>query len=238
MQLITMALAINDNNDGAWLLLASIQLVLGDANAAAVACGKLRNVPLLVLMTCQGRVALVSGKRKLAYERLSGVLDLADSLRLPSDVLAWSYSVAADLAVASGEPQQALELYQDSLEIAECTQVRAAMVDVLLKEARYENAWQALDAGAPALPLLVRRLISAKKLDRMDGLESILEKVQSEFAVWIADKDWLHAREMARFFIDVVDRPQLARRLALINVNLQREPEDLRLEARTRNAVY
>jgi hypothetical protein len=53
-------------------------------------------------------------------------------------------------------------------------------------------------------------------------------------AAWIARDDWLHAREMARFYFDVVDRPELARHLASINVSLQREPEDLRLEERTR----
>ena len=40
---------------------------------------------------------------------------------------------------------------------------------------------------------------------------------------------------MTRFYIDVVDRPVVARRLALINIGLQREPEDLRLELRTRH---
>ena len=159
---------------------------------------------------------------------------MADSQRLPPDVLAWSYSVAGDLAVAAGEPQEAVELYQHSLRLAERTQVRAALVDVLLNEAEFEDAWQTLDAGAPALPLLVRRLIVARQLERMNELGSVLAKVQNEFDLWIANEDWLHAREMTRFFIDVVDRPDLARRLALINVSLQREPEDLRLEKRTR----
>ena len=64
----------------------------------------------------------------------------------------------------------------------------------------------------------------------------MLLKVREEFTEWIADEDWLHAREMARFYIDVDDRPDLARRLALINLDLQREPEDERLERRTRPA--
>jgi len=62
----------------------------------------------------------------------------------------------------------------------------------------------------------------------------VLSTVQREFEAWISNEDWLHAREMTRFFVDVVDRPDLARRLALINIGLQREPEDLRLETRTR----
>ncbi len=234
VKLITKALAINGNNDEGWLLLASIQLVLGDAESAAMACRQLHDVPPLVLLTCKARVALASGNHQMAFGRLNGILTVAGMQGLPSDVLAWSYSVVGDLAVAAGEPQHAMEAYRQSLGLAERTQVRAAFVDVLLNEERYEDAWQTLDAGAPALPLLVRRLIVARQLGRMDKLESMLAKVQHEFEAWIDNEDWLHAREMTRFFIDVLERPDLARRLALINVSLQREPEDLLLERRTR----
>lgn len=232
--LITEALAINDNNDEGWLLLASIHLVRGETESAAMACRQLRNVPPVVLLTCTARVALATGDHQIAFTRLNSILNLADSRRLPPNVLAWSYSVAGDLAVAAGEPDQAMMLYQRSLALAERTQVRAALVDVLLSQADYENAWQALDDGSPALPLLVRRLIVAKRLGRLHELQSMLSTVEQEFDVWIANEDWLHAREMARFFIDVIDRPDLARRLALINIGLQQEPEDQRLDRRTR----
>jgi len=65
-------------------------------------------------------------------------------------------------------------------------------------------------------------------------MEAELVKVRAEFAAWIAAEDWLHAREMTRFFLDVEQRPALARRLAVQNLSVQREPEDLRLEERTR----
>ena len=55
-------------------------------------------------------------------------------------------------------------LYQHSLALAERTQVRAALVDVLLSQADFENAWQALDDGSPPLPLLVRRLVRSSKV--------------------------------------------------------------------------
>ena len=60
LQLIRKALAINNNNDEGWLLLASIHLVRGESKPAAAACGRLRNVPPLVLLTCKARVALSS----------------------------------------------------------------------------------------------------------------------------------------------------------------------------------
>ena len=202
-----------------------------------MACRQLHDVPPLVLLTCKARVALAVGNHQMAFGRLNGILKLAGAQGLPSQMLAWSYSVVGDLAVAAGEPQQAMEAYGQSLGLAERTQVRAALVDVLLNEGRFEDAWQSLNDGAPALPLLVRRLIVARRLDRMDKLGSVLAKVQQEFELWIANEDWLHAREMAHFYIDVVERPDLARRLALINVGLQMEPEDLLLERRTRRVA-
>ncbi len=234
VKLITKALAIKNNNDEGWLLLASIHLVLGQAESAAIACRQLRNVPPVVLLTCKARVALASGDHEIALARLRKVLLVVDSQRLPPDLLAWSYSVAGDLAAASGESEEAIRLYEQSLQLAERTQVRAALVDVFLSHDDDENAWQALADGSLALPLLVRRLIVAKQLGRLHELQSELSKVEREFTVWIDQEDWLHAREMARFFIDVVDRPDLARRLALINIGLQHEPEDQRLERRTR----
>ena len=232
--LLKEALAINSHNDEGWLLLASIKLVLGDLESAAMACRQLRNVPPLVLLTCKARVALATGDQQIALARLGSILDAGDAQRLPPDLLAWSFGVAGDLAVASAAPADAIRLYGQSLDLAERTQVRAALVDVLLSQDDDESAWQSLDEGSMALPLLVRRLIVAKRLGRLHELQSVMSKVRQEFAVWIANEDWLHAREMARFFIDVVDQPEIARRLALINIGLQREPEDLRLEIRTR----
>lgn len=237
VKLISQALTIQTNNDEAWLLLASINLVLGKVESADQACRQLLNVAPLVLLTCKARVALASGEHELAFARLIGVLGLADSQRLPAEVLAWTYSVAGDLAVGNDEPNRALQLYRRSLELAERTQVRAALVDVLLDQRRFEDAGFVLDNRSQALPLLVRRLIVAKRLNRVDQRIPELAQVQNEFDVWIANEDWLHAREMTRFFIDVVERPILARRLALINVGLQREPEDLRLEERTRARI-
>ncbi len=234
VKLITKALKIKNNNDEGWLLLASIHLVLGQAESAAIACRQLRNVPPLVLLTCKARVALATGDHETALERLNSILKVSDSQHLTPDVLAWSYSVAGDLAIADGKPDQAMTLYRQSLTLAERTQVRAALVDALLSEAEYEIAWQELEDSSLALPLLVRWLIVAKRLDRIHELQPMLSKVRQEFEVWIAKEDWLHAREMARFFIDVQHEPELARRLALINIGLQREPEDLRLERRTR----
>lgn len=235
LRLLEQALAVNRSNDEAWLLSASINLVRGNAEAAAAACGELRSVPLLVRITCNARVAVANGQYREPLTRLRRVLTVTDAEYVPAEMLAWSYSVAGDLAVGDGDAQAAEDLYGQSLALAERTQVRAALVDVHISEANYERAWQILNAEQQSLPLLVRRLIVARQLKIIHKLQPQLVRVQREFENWIGNEDWLHAREMARFYIDVVSQPDLARQLALINLETQREPEDLRLEERTRS---
>ena len=232
-QLLNKALAMDSRNNEAWLLLASIHLVRGETNDADKSCRQLRGVEPLVLLTCRARVALARQNHEVALVRLSTVLQRIDSARTPPDVLAWSYSVAGDLAIADEQLQLAETMYRRSLVLTERTQVRAALVDVLLARADYEAAWQELNNGTNALPLLVRRMIVADQSGRRQEVDRDIVRVQSEFGDWIAAEDWLHAREMTRFYIDVVPRPALARRLAVINARLQKEPEDLRLLART-----
>ena len=233
-QLLRESLVLNSHNDEAWLMRASIHLVRGETESAGTACGQLRTSGPLVILTCNARVALATGQHELALPQLLGVLNVVDGNHIPPPVLAWSYSVAGDLAVANVKAQEAEELYHRSLALDERAQVKAALVDVLLSEANYEGAWQVVDTGSPNLSLLVRRLIVAKRLNRLDDLHDVNKKVQHEFEAWIAHENWLYAREMTRYFIDVVDRPELARHLALINISLQQEPEDLLLERRTR----
>ena len=118
--------------------------------------------------------------------------------------------------------------------ITESTQVRAALVDVLLTSEKLKQAADVLNAGSGALPLDVRRLIVARRTGRENAVRAEIAAADREFRHWIADEDWLHAREMARFYLDVLERPALARRLAALNASLQHEPEDLLLSRRTR----
>lgn len=224
------AIAIQPHNNQAWLLLASIHLVQGEAAEADTACRQLRNVPLLVSMTCQARVELAGDEVAGTFNRFARVLDVAELSNQDSDLHAWSLSVAGDLAKAAGEPSRAMQFYTRSLELAESTQVRSALVDVLIEQDAFADAASVIAAGAPALPLEIRRMIVAKTLGH--DVAHAIHHADHEFRHWIADEDWLHAREMARFYMDVLERPELAQRLAHINLTQQREPEDLLLAQR------
>ncbi len=232
--LLDRALHSNSRNDEAWLLKASVHLVTGDVRRATDACKQLRAVPALVLLTCYGRIAVMSGDAVTALDRLRRVLLVAEQQELSPEILAWSLSVVGDLAAITGDGNAARQFYEYSLALTEQTQVRAALVDVLLVQSEYEAAMAAIPSTSTALPLVVRRLIAAKHLSSLNELADVSAQVANEFKKWIAAEDWLHAREMSRFYLDVFDDPGLARQLADVNIKLQQEPEDVRLLERTR----
>jgi len=228
------ALALDPGDDQVRLLLASIHLVRGTVSEADRACRALRKVPPLVTATCHARVAVARNEIEPARSRLSALLAVVAPGSIPVEWYAWTWSVAGDLAAAAHDAAAAADCYERSLALLESTQVRAALVDALLEIGRLDHALEILDAGPPALPLTVRRLIVTTRLGSLPSSEEIV-RVDREFERWIAAEDWLHAREMARFYLDVLERPALARHLALINLTLQREPEDMWLERRTRS---
>ncbi len=227
------ALEIDAHDDQAWMLLASIYLVTGEVEQAGAACDALRRSPLLVIVGCAARVAHATGAAARARPGFERLLAVTDTAHADAATFAWALSVAGDLAVATDDPEQAIAYFNRSLALTENAQVRSALVDVLLATGRLADAEVALNGAYGALPLDVRRLILAKRQGRITDDAERIAAVDRRFREWIAVEDWLHAREMARFYLDVVDCPALARQLASINIAIQQEPEDQRLVRRT-----
>ena len=84
------------------------------------------------------------------------------------------------------------------------------------------------------MTLSVQSLIVARNQGRSTARAA--RKLDRRFQAWIAKEDYEHAREMARFYLDVMDDAPQAARLARINYALQKEHEDRVLVARTARA--
>lgn len=220
---------VQPGNDQAWLLANSIHLVLGDHAMAASACDQLRRSSALVVVTCHARTA--TEQQDAIRRRLENLLASPLVVSERPDLLAWSFSVAGDLGAATAQDYTALKHYKRSLEFSESTQVRSALVDTLLRLDRVSEAEEALASCSNALPLEVRRLIVAKRLGQAETSE--IRHMDETFQAWMSADDFLHAREMARFYLDVVNDQQQAARLARINYGIQREVEDRRLLERS-----
>lgn len=238
LDLTRRALDKRRNFDQAWLLLASVHLVRGETAAAKHACRELQQAHWLAIVGCHARVAHAEGKAGEVRARLERLLAATPELAIDPGLSAWAYGIAGDLAVAGSDSAQAIDHFTQSLGIAESTQVRAALVDVLIRENKLHDAQHVLDDGAGALPLDVRRMIVAKRSGREHEIASAVADADREFQSWIAAKDWLHAREMSRFYLDVMERPELASNLARINLTVQKEPEDQDLYRRSHARMF
>lgn len=212
----------------ALLLRAAIALVRGDTVGAADACRALRGVAAVISVTCFARVAIASGNDEAALRRLSAMLKIIDPTRLDTGVLAWVHGVTGD-AAARSQPALAATHYARALELEDSTQVRAALIDVLLAVDDVAAAAAQLQGRFDAPALGVRQLIVAVRSGATAAAAARIRTTDHRFRHWIADEDWAHAREMARFYLDVLPQPELAYRLARINAALQREREDLLL---------
>ena len=225
------AIARDHDNDEAWLQLASLQLVRGAHEEADYACRKLRHVSLLVAATCHARVDIAQGNGEAAHRRIDAILRGTRREWADAEVLAWTLSVAGDAAAAT-DPKAAVTHYEESLALADRTQVRAALVDVLITLGRIDAAKGVLVGAPDALALSVRKMIVGIPINHEPDLERAIMQADQQFRTWIADEDWAHSREMTRFYLDVLPNPELAQRLARINLSMQREPEDQRLATR------
>ena len=96
-RLISRALSLEPGNDQGWMLVNAISLVQHRVEEAANACRRLRHSPPLAIVTCHARVALATGKEASVAPRLDALLELGS---MDDSLLAWSHSVAADLAAS------------------------------------------------------------------------------------------------------------------------------------------
>lgn len=220
-------------DDRAWLQLAALHLIRGEHEEATKACAKIRQMPIVVMVTCNARIAHASGNSARFDGKLETLLAQSKTDSLTPALRAWTLSVAGDLALASGRDSAAEALYRRSLTNDDNPQVRASLADLLI-EARSWKSAVALIGDAPAsLTLHVQRLIVRRNLGLSTGKEQ--HRLHHQFQHWLAAGDYEHAREMARFYLDVADDRLLAREIAEINARLQHEPEDAKLLQRTRD---
>jgi len=146
----------------------------------------------------------------------------------------WAAGVAAELAAAQGLVVTADDLFRRALEEAPSVQIRAAWYDHLLATGRPASVVAAIDPQRSPMPLQVRRMIALKQLDRLVEAQPQIHYLDWEYRSAMAREEYLHGREMARFYLDVLPRPALAQTAAARNLDTQREAEDYALYQRTR----
>lgn len=216
----------------ALLTRASVHQVLGALGAAQADCQRLTQPPFhslnaevaLTARACLAELNSLGGQGREAQRRLAGLAHSAG----PSP---WLALLQAELAERLGDAA-AGALYAQALQ-GGSVYARAAYADWLLQQGRPAQALALLPAEqAQADALLLRRAIALKQVNAADAGDAA-RQLAARFAAARERGPQNHAREEARFLLDVQGQPLPALALAQRNWQQQKEPADALLLART-----
>lgn len=205
---------------------AAIHQLRAELPEARALCEQLRPLAALPAAACVAELDSLSGHAPAAAQALAR---LVPGRTVPP----WLLLMRAELAERLGDASAA-GLYRQALLGADDVYTRAALADWLLAQGRAAEAL-ALTDRSEADALLLRHAIALRRL----GRDATAPTARLREALAAADKrePGKHAREQARFTLDVTGDPREALRLAQANWTWQREPADAVLLARAAQAA-
>ena len=248
---LRLVLAQQALNPQAWLTLASLQRLRGDYPAAADSCARLSlSGANFYARACRAETESLGPAQTAARAELQGLLLSREAVSSQS-LRAWLLTSLALLEEMTGEDERAETHYRAVLALSDpqadsAGYARLAFADHLLRLQRAAEV-PALLAILPRSDAVLLRLAIAQRqnitpLQSSSGRAESSQKpsadaaelVQRFAAIDAANTTGTspHAREQARFALDVQGQPQRALALAQRNIQTQREPEDLLLLAR------
>lgn len=205
---------------------ASIHQLRADLPQARTLCEQLRPLAPLPAAACLAELDSLAGNAPAAAQALA-------RLSPGRTVLPWLALMRAELAERMGDAT-ALGLYRQALAGADEVYTRAALADWLLDQNRAVDAL-ALTQGSEADALLLRHVIALRRLGRDAAVPTA--RLRDSLAAADRREPGKHAREQARFALDVANQPREALRLAQSNWAWQREPADAVLLLRAAQAA-
>jgi tetratricopeptide (TPR) repeat protein len=155
----------------------------------------------------------------------------------PTDeVLAWTLSVRADLALRAGALPEAQGMLTRAVALAPAGDyTRLALADVLIARNQLAPAVDILDTARPSVGVLLRRAIAQSRIDA-GRTPDALAQLEERLNVSAQRGERTHLREETRLALEFPRDGAGGRRAALAlardNFGVQRETEDIRLFAR------
>ncbi len=217
------------DNVQAWLILANIEQVTGQLDAAAESCAHLQEITTpLIALSCTAALDGIRGRAGEAHEDLDSALRRS-SERDQGDLRNWMLTLQAELAERLGRLDNAERMYRQSLSAdPDDTYTIAAYSDFLLDAARPKEVVELIAADTPVDTLLLRRAQAAHQLRSADAT-SIIADLEARFAASRERGDRVHLREEARYRLELANDPAGALELAQANWRVQKEPLDARI---------
>lgn len=216
------------------LTLANLELVQGRYKEAEQHCRALQSAyPGLIAQSCLASVQARTAGPETAYRDLAS--QVAESInRQPADSTSrlWAESTLGDIAAQAGLPEAKVHWQKVVKTTPDDLYARAQLADWHLEKDHFEQVLT-LTRGFDAVDTLaVIRAIAMKRMGHPNSIE-LNNRLRQRFE----EASWrgalLHARDVARFQLDVENQTEEALRLATENWESQREPLDTRLLLRS-----
>jgi tetratricopeptide (TPR) repeat protein len=234
--LLDAATKVNPRDAQALLTRANIRVVQGrfrDAEADCLNLARARRADLAILCDTTSKALLAEGPGAYTQlERTVAVKAMDDAL------MGYAHSLLAEMARFLAAPDQA-EPHFIIARKASPADLRTMMIyaDFLLAQGRPKEALEQL-AGAPQTDsILVRQAEAHMALGEAADVERIVSQLGGRFEEQSRMGETAHAREAARFWLNIANRPSQALEAAQANWTNQRELEDAILLLRSARAA-
>lgn len=225
LDLLELSLSLQPQNATALLTRANILLVQGKIGQAKTACealGPAGRYDLLLL--CDTTARALGPEAEDAARRLNVVLETG---RMDNALIGYAYSVLGEIALFQGNDAQARTLLEKAQSAdPETLRIRMLHADSLLALNAPEAALTALEIPVETDAFLLRRAIAFQQKGQEKELADISREIDRRIRANFRVGHNGHAREEARYFLDVKNDPAKALERALTNWQVQREYED------------
>ncbi len=225
LKLLDQALALDPGDVNARLSRATIHTVLGDYDLAQADCRELDGAGGVALL-CQATALLLTDKAPLIVKRLTLMLDhpeLMDPALKP-----WALGLLGEIAETSGDAPHARDYFTQVLALnPKAIRERLILADLLLADGMAAQVAPLLAAAPATDGVLIRRVLASAALGGKDDADSaeLAKRFQLNLDLGLT----AHAREEARYFLEIAADPAMALARAEVNWALQHEYEDARL---------
>lgn len=229
LTLLDRAIAADPRHAEAILTRATIQIVLGRFDLAARDCKALHALPQPQLgYLCQATSLILTAQAPKIYERLQ-VITGQPGLLEPG-LHGWAVGLMGEIAMLQGDDEAAARHFAavvaaDPLAIRE----RLLLVDVLLKGGRLNAALDLMKDVPDVDGVLIRRVLAAVALGDSRTADPARAELARRFKLNLDLGLTAHAREEARYFLQIAGDPVQALARAKVNWALQHEIEDAQL---------
>jgi tetratricopeptide (TPR) repeat protein len=231
---LDIALRARPEDPQAWLTRATVLRVVGRYADAEQSCQRLSGAGAeAIAALCAQSIRAVSGELDSAYHTTRAISPQA----LTNTTRAWRYSQLGEMAEALGDDSTAGHWFSECLQLTpDDMYTRAAYADLLLRQGYPAEVLRLLTGYQSMEPLLLRVAIAQRQMGAPDLAKS-RAALEEAFDLEERRGEAVHRREQARFLLDVLNQPAAALRIALLNWQVQREPEDALILLRAARAA-